>query len=129
LTLTLQLRRQAKFHDGTPVTASAVVPILRDALPKAMGSAFEDIGEILAIDDTHIRFLLRRPAPLVIEALETVIQKPGKNSVSVGPYVPTASASPLELKANTDYYLGRPATPWNRRAAWRYSRTPVTIST
>jgi peptide/nickel transport system substrate-binding protein len=109
LTLTLQLHRQAKFHDGSPVTASAVVPILRDALPKAMGSAFEDIGEILAIDDTHIRFLLRQPAPLVIEALETLIQKPGKNSVSVGPYVPTTSASPLELKANTDYYLGRPA--------------------
>ena len=109
LTLTLQLHRQAKFHDGTPVTASAVVPMLRDALPKAMGSAFEDIGEILAINDTQIRFLLRQPAPLVIEALETSIQKPGKNSVSVGPYVPTNSASPLELKANTDYYLGRPA--------------------
>src|SRR4051812_28416170 len=37
LSLTFQLHKQAKFHDGSPVTASAVIGILRDALPRVMG--------------------------------------------------------------------------------------------
>jgi peptide/nickel transport system substrate-binding protein len=109
LTLTLQLHRNAKYHDGTPVTAQSVVSILKEALPKAMGSAFDDIAEISAVDDAGIRFQLRQPAPLVIEALETLIQKPGKDAISVGPYVLAGPSSPLELKANPSYYQGRPA--------------------
>src|SRR4051794_8188076 len=40
LTLTFQLHKQAKFHDGSPVTASAVIGILREALPRVMGPAY-----------------------------------------------------------------------------------------
>jgi MarR-like DNA-binding transcriptional regulator SgrR of sgrS sRNA len=80
-----------------------------EALPKVMGATFDDIAEILAIDDSQIQFRLRRPAPLVIEALETTLQKPGKAGASVGPYVQVGSSSPLELRANAGYYQGRPA--------------------
>ena len=123
LTLTFQLHKQAKFHDGSPVTALAVVGILREALPRAMGASYEDVADVQALDDSRLQFRLRRPAPLLIEALETTIQKPGKGGASVGPFVPTSN--PLELRANLDYYQGRPAldsilfTPYPTvRAAW-----------
>jgi peptide/nickel transport system substrate-binding protein len=125
LNLTLKLHRAATFQDGTRVTASAIVPILQEALPKVMRATFDDIAEILAIDDSRIEFRLRQPAPLVIEALETTIQKPGKDGVSVGPYVLARSSNPLELKANAEYYLGRPTVDHivvtaypSVRAAW-----------
>jgi peptide/nickel transport system substrate-binding protein len=123
LTLTFQLHKQAKFHDGSPVTAPVVIGILKEALPRAMGGAYEDVADVQALDDSRIQFRLRRPAPLLIEALETTIQKPGKGGASVGPFVPTSN--PLELTANLDYYQGRPAidkilfTPYPTvRAAW-----------
>jgi len=108
LTLTLRLQPGAVFHDGKPVTATVVVPILQASLPTAMGPAFQDIIEILAVNDSEIQFRLRQPAPLVIEALETLIRKPGKEGASVGPYVAVAASSPLELTANSKYYQGRP---------------------
>ncbi len=104
LSLSVKIRPQARFHDGTPVTAAAVVPMLRESLPKAMRTAYEDIDQIVAVNETEIRFLLRRPAPLLIEALETAIQKPGKDG-GTGAYVPVATN---ELKANASYYLGKP---------------------
>jgi peptide/nickel transport system substrate-binding protein len=125
LSLTLQLRPAAKFQDGTPVTAPSVLPSLRAALPRWLGPAFEDIDEILAVDDAHIRFVLRRRSPLLIEALETAIQKPGKDGVGTGQYVAETLASPMRLNANQSYYLGPPAIDHivvtaypNVRAAW-----------
>jgi peptide/nickel transport system substrate-binding protein len=125
LSLSVRMRPHATFHDGTAVTAAAVVPLLRASLPRAMGSAYEDIEEILAEGDTQIRFRLRRPAPLLIEALETTIQKPGPDGPGTGAYVRTGEPGSAELKANDTYYLGRPTI--NRllvtsfpsvRAAW-----------
>jgi peptide/nickel transport system substrate-binding protein len=107
LTLTFQLHKQARFHDGNPVTASAVTGILRETLPRVMGASYEDVADVQALDDSQIQFRLRRAAPLLIEALETTIQKPGKGGAGVGPFVPTSN--PLELRANLDYYQGRPA--------------------
>ena len=105
LSLTVQLRPNAIFHDGTPVKAAAITPMLRESLSKAMGAAFEDVDQILPVGDGQIRFILRRPAPLLIEALETTIQKSGGDGVGTGAYVPAGAS---ELKANTSYYLGRP---------------------
>jgi peptide/nickel transport system substrate-binding protein len=125
LSLTVQLQPRARFHDGTAVTAAVIVPFLQTSLPKAMGSAFEDIDHISAVDDTHIRFVLRRPAPLLLEALETTVRKPGREGAGTGAFVPVTTAGVSELKANTAYYLGRPTL--NRitvtsypsvRAAW-----------
>jgi len=125
LSLTVQIRSQARFHDGTPVTAAAIVPMLEKSLPKAMGPAFEDIAQILAAGDTQIRFVLRRPSPLLIEALETTIQKPGKELIGTGVFVPAAAEGTTELTANAAYYLGPPTikrilvTPYPTvRAAW-----------
>jgi peptide/nickel transport system substrate-binding protein len=107
LTLTLQLRSHAKFHDGSPVTASAISQALNDTLPSAMRSAFEDVADISPVDDTHVRIRLHRPSPFVLEALETTLQKPGKTKTGSGAFAPTAA--PFELRANADYYGGRPS--------------------
>src|SRR5262249_31145747 len=78
LSLTVQLRPHVKFHDGTPVTASVVVEVLRSALPGLMGPVFsEDVDQILATDDSHVQIRLRQPSRFLVEALETAIRKPG----------------------------------------------------
>src|SRR5262245_25871805 len=61
LSLVLQLRPQARFHDGSPVTAAIVVDALRRFLPATMGPAFADIDAILALDDRRVLIRLREP--------------------------------------------------------------------
>jgi peptide/nickel transport system substrate-binding protein len=127
LSVTLQLRRQAKFQDGTPVTAPIIVEALRQTLPSVMGPAFEDVDQIRVLDDSRVQILLRQPSRFLVEALETTIHEPGKDGVSTGPYVatPATTATTSELRANADYYLGRPtigrialATYPSVRTAW-----------
>jgi peptide/nickel transport system substrate-binding protein len=69
LSLTIHLRANATFHDGSLVDAPTVGAILRSTLPQWMGAAFEDVDEIKATSQDEIRIALRRPSPLLIEAL------------------------------------------------------------
>jgi peptide/nickel transport system substrate-binding protein len=108
LSLTLRLRPNAKFHDGTDVTAAIVVDDLRQSLPAAMGPAFADVDQIFALDDRRVQIQLREPSRLLIEALETTIRKPGKSGIGTGPYMPDVGVAQPALQANEDYYLGRP---------------------
>jgi peptide/nickel transport system substrate-binding protein len=125
LSVTVHLRRQAKFHDGTPVTAPLVVQALQKSLPGVMGPAFDDVDQIVAVDAGQVRVDLRQPSRFLIEALEIPIQKSGKDGVGTGPYIASGAATPAELHANADYYLGPPAidritiTPYpSVRTAW-----------
>ncbi|HEY3044007.1 MAG TPA: ABC transporter substrate-binding protein [Vicinamibacterales bacterium] len=106
LSLTIRLRSNAKFHDGAAVDAPTVTEILRSTLPGSMGPAFDDIGGITATSDKEIRIALRRPSPLLIEALESQIRKPG--GAATGPFKSVEPDKP-ELVVNDTYYLGRPA--------------------
>jgi peptide/nickel transport system substrate-binding protein len=122
LTITMQLRRGARYQDGTAVTAPLIVRSLQTVLPSVMGPAFEDIAAISAADDQHVLIRMRQPSPFAIEALETTLQKPDTAGMSTGPYV---GSSASELRANKDYYLGRPEidrialnTYPSIRAAW-----------
>jgi len=125
LSVTVQLRRQARFHDGTPVTASLVVRALQQNLPGLMGPAFDDVAQIVADGDAQVRVILRRPSQFLLEALDTSIQKPGKDGAGTGPFAPDGVATSSGLRAAADYYLGRPGidkiaiTPYpSVRAAW-----------
>jgi peptide/nickel transport system substrate-binding protein len=125
LILTLQLRANARFHDGTPVTAPLVAKALQLNLPGIMGPAFEDVDRVDAIDDTRLRVQLRRPSQFLIEALDAPIRNAAANGAGTGPFLPGASNAPSELRANADYYLGRPSIdrialiPYpSTRAAW-----------
>jgi peptide/nickel transport system substrate-binding protein len=125
LTVTVTLRDNAKFHDGTPVTAEIAAQTLRNDLPRAMGPAFDDIEKIDTRDPLRLRINLRRASPFVLEALESLIQKPGNKTIGTGPFIPATTSTSVGLSANPNYYLGRPSidrvifTPFSTvRTAW-----------
>ncbi len=67
----LTLREGLWFHDGTPVLARDVVASLRRWAPRdSFGSAlFDVVDEVSAPDDRTVQFRLKRPFPLLAEAL------------------------------------------------------------
>jgi MarR-like DNA-binding transcriptional regulator SgrR of sgrS sRNA len=71
-----------------------------------MGRAFEDIDGISATAPNEVRIALRRPSPLLIEALDAPIRK--SSGSATGPFR-SADPNKSELVANDSYYLGRPA--------------------
>ena len=68
---TITLRDGLKFHDGEPVRARDVVAsIRRFAARDAFGQALmEATDELSAVDDKTFRFRLKRPSPLLPNAL------------------------------------------------------------
>lgn len=107
LSLQVQLRPNAKFHDGTPVTADAVVKVLETTLPRTMGIAYEDVDRVTASGGTVIDIRFKRPSSFLIESLDAQIREPGKSTGGTSPFE-LISESPLELSANKDYYRGSP---------------------
>ncbi len=78
LTWTITLRPGLRFHDGEPVRAADGVASIRrwgarDAFGQALMAATEELS---ALDDRRLRFRLRRPFPLLPQAL-------GKTTVTV----------------------------------------------
>lgn len=123
--LTVNLLPQAKFHDGTPLTAAIVAAALKSTLPSFMGPAFEDVESVTAASAQQVIIRLRRASPFLLDTLETTIAKPGSPLVGTGPFVVTDLKSPTELRANADYALGKPGidrisveTFPSVRAAW-----------
>jgi peptide/nickel transport system substrate-binding protein len=106
LSLSIRLRANATFHDGSLVDAPAVATILRSTLPQAMGPVFEDVDGITAPSENEIRITLRRPSPLLLEALESPIRRP--DGSATGPFK-SGDPAKSELVANESYYLGKPA--------------------
>ena len=109
LSIKVRLRAGAKFHDGTPASAGLVAEALEQVLPRYMGPAFDDIGGISAIDSANIEIQFKRASPFLLEALDAPIEKPGSPGIGTGPYKGAGVSAPNELRANSDYYLGRPA--------------------
>lgn len=105
--LLVTLRPGVKFHDGSPLDSKTVAAILPDGLRSLMGPLFEDIDHIKAVGDNAIEIGLRRQSTLLLESLEVPIKKPGPFVIATGAFV-VAPDSTTELRANTDYYLGRP---------------------
>jgi len=65
LTWTFYLRKDAKFHDGTPVNADAVIFSITRTKQLGMGAAFlwDSVDRIEKVDDYAVRFHLKYPAP------------------------------------------------------------------
>jgi peptide/nickel transport system substrate-binding protein len=129
LQVTIRLRTGVTFHDGSPVDGRLVAGVLRDGLPKAMRTAYDDVQSIDAVDDRDIVVRFRQPSNYFAESLVDVpIQKPGNPSIGTGPFSASAivpGQGAAEMSANTHYYLGPPTisrialnTYANTRAAW-----------
>jgi len=129
LRVTLRLRPNVFFHDGSVADAAAIAAYLTESLPKSLRSAFEDVKSISAADKSTVVIDLQRPSTFVTEVMTDVpIQKPGNASVGTGPFLApktSASSQSAEMARNETYYLG-PAeihriavnTYANTRAAW-----------
>lgn len=123
--VSVNLVANVKFHDGSPLTADIVADAVRATLPVTMGPAFSDVENVSATSDRQIVIRLRRPSPFLLEALEVPVPKPGTSLIGTGPFKVDNPQSPTEMRANDDYYLGKPtigrivvANYPNVRAAW-----------
>ncbi len=60
------IRKGAKFHDGTPVTAEAVAASINRTITLGQGAAYiwEPVKKIEVVDKYTVKFILKYPAPL-----------------------------------------------------------------
>jgi peptide/nickel transport system substrate-binding protein len=129
LSYTFRLRKNVRFHDGTPLTADAVrLSVERNFRPgsrfytssppnvreKALGSL---IKEITVVDDHTVTIALRNrqvrllfQAPVVSPAaLARYGDKFGEHPVGTGPFMlAQAGSEEVRLSANPAYWGGRP---------------------
>lgn len=116
-TYQVALRKNAKFWDGTPVTAQDVIASFQRAWetqPASAGFIPKDT-ELTAIDATTVQFKAKQPLGAFTNSLSTyqfTIHKPGQNGQSIltGPYkaVELKVDQQLTLEAFTDYWGGVP---------------------
>lgn len=97
LVLEMRIRSDARFHNGTPVTAQDVKDSFDRVLDPAVESVFrvqlDAVREVEAVDDTVVRFLLSEPCAPLLDVLTWVVIIP-KDSfatqatapVGCGPY-------------------------------------------
>src|SRR5438067_3657717 len=123
-TLTVHLRSNVKFHDGSPLDAESVGDLLPKALQSFMGSVYSDVQSVRVSDPKTLSIELRAPSPFLLEPFEVPIQKPGAGVIGTGPFAVVADST-TDMHANVDYYLGRPnidlihvQTYPSVRAAW-----------
>ena len=117
------LRRDAKFHDGRPVTASDVVFTISTILDPAFNARFRSlytpIDAIVASDDFTVRITLKEPyAPLLSYLDVGIVPKhlveTGRDlntqPIGSGPFrfVRWDRGNRIVLEANPDYFGGRP---------------------
>ena len=102
----VRLKSGVKFHDGTPLTPEIVAGVLPVSMRQTFGPVADDVEQVKAVDANTIEITFRRPSPLLFEAIEAGIRKPG-SSVGTGPFVAVPNST-SELRANPDYYAGQP---------------------
>lgn len=120
LTWRVTLRSNAKFHDGSPVTAEDVVAAFRrnyDAYPNADGLVSKDT-RITAVDATTIELKTPQPTGVLPNALTSsyfIIHKPraaggADGTILTGPYRGTSLAvdNELVLEPFADHWMGPP---------------------
>jgi peptide/nickel transport system substrate-binding protein len=121
--LSVQLRHNVKFHDGSSLDAPTVATVLSEVLKGFMGPVFSDVDYVRAPRADVIEIGFKEASPLLLEAIEAPIQKLGQRQIGTGAFMVSESAT--ELRANPTYYLGRPiidrvtVTPYSSvRSAW-----------
>jgi len=119
-----KLRKNVRFHDGTPLTAADVVftytTILDPALRAPLRGLYTPISRVEATDDETVRFTLTAPyAPLLKYADMGIVSKAAvdrlgadyaTHPLGTGPYkfVSWQRNSRIVLEANAEYWKGSP---------------------
>lgn len=118
LTWTIAIRDDARFSDGTPVTAEDVAFTLNRAAASGSLSDLTVLERATAVDATTVRLTLREPRITFSEALFTLGIVPARsygegyarNPVGSGPYrlVQWNQGQQLIVEANPFYYGPKP---------------------
>jgi peptide/nickel transport system substrate-binding protein len=121
LTWTIQLRRTAVFHDGSPVDSTAVKNSLDRFLRTREGRFNPGLQHISSITASphEVSIHLSQRSTLLLDDLETPITKVDANGtiVGTGPYVVSGtSENEVEMTAFPRYYRGVSAIS---RIVWR----------
>jgi peptide/nickel transport system substrate-binding protein len=123
-TWVFHLRKDVKWHDGTPFTSADVKYTYETILDKDFGSAararYTPIIEILTPDEYTVQFNLNEPyAPLLTYLDHKIVPESSKdnagffdNPIGTGAYkfVSWNKNSVIKLTANENYFRGVPAT-------------------
>lgn len=150
LTIAFTLHPEARWHDGTPVTADDVAftfDVYRDTLVNAPArQRLRHIASVIARDAETVVFQFHRVYPeqffdavyhmriLPRHLLDTVpraqiaTHRFGRQPVGAGPYrfVRWQTGELVELAAHTEFFLGRPGIG---RVIWRFTPDPNTAIT
>jgi peptide/nickel transport system substrate-binding protein len=123
--LKLHVRPGVRFHDGTPLTAPAIVDVLRGQMKQ--GAIDPQLVTGLANeDDQTVVITLARPDAFFLEHLSAIPIVPAAHpQTGTGPFRLVRAPAPAQLAAFDDYYRGRPPIdqirvhPYDsQRAAW-----------
>ncbi|MDR2884093.1 MAG: peptide-binding protein [Deferribacteraceae bacterium] len=129
LTIVFNLRKDVKWHDGTPFTARDVLFtykfMIDEDTPTSYAGDFLAVSSVVALDEYTVEVKYPRPhAPSLVswsmwimpahllEGVSPTKSSLQRNPIGTGPYI-FESWEPnqrLTLKANPDYYEGRPHT-------------------
>jgi len=110
-TLEVSLRPGVKFHDGTPVTAAAVVAALKTSSKERRGKTrfFEFVTSIESPRDNIVVIHLSRPDAFLLDGLAAApILSPDNKDVSTGPFRLVKRTPVLVAERNPQYYRGMP---------------------
>ena len=121
LTWSIQLRPDARFHDGTPVDAAAVKESLDRAIAgreRAFRPGLSDILSIEAQSKTELVIRLSARSTFAIDDLTvSIVRNSNGAEVGTGPFVTTStSATEVVMTAAPNYYRTKPVID---RIVWR----------
>jgi peptide/nickel transport system substrate-binding protein len=108
--LSVELLPGVQFHDGTPVTATAVAAILRKNIPDDQSEGFRYLTSIeTSPDDLTLTFHLSRRDSLLPEAIAgALIVDEAHPKVRTGPFKIISMKPALVAERNTTYHRGTP---------------------
>lgn len=109
LSLTMKLREDVRFHDGTLLTSEAVAAILRKTISRGRSEGFQYLVGLETPGAATIVFRLSRPDSFLIEAIaDALIRDPDGPQRRTGPFRIVPFPSGLLALKNAGYYRGEP---------------------
>jgi peptide/nickel transport system substrate-binding protein len=114
LTWVIRLRKDAIFHDGSPVNAEAVKQSLLRSIAspeRELSPGLADISEIEALNDFEVRIRLKERSTFVLDNLTVAISKVGTDGKQIGTGAflqVSADAGQVVMTAVSRHYRGRP---------------------